>query len=113
MSWNPCEYGFRCPYMFPTDDYDFGCSYPKLGKDVEEGEEIGTCCCDADCELMDFDSQIYLILRAYYTHEKEIQKVIEIDKKESEEFVKEWEAHCKENERRREEWEKEHGRLEI
>ena len=60
----PCQFGLKCPYLCFTDDYDLGCTYPKLAKNVKEDETV-VYVYDADCELCDMDSDLYWILDAY------------------------------------------------
>lgn len=66
MMFYPCRFGFKCPYLCFTDDYDLGCTYPKLAKNVKEDETV-VYVYDADCELCEPDSDLYNILRAYET----------------------------------------------
>lgn len=103
MSWNPCELGFKCPYKCQTDDYDIGCTYPKLAKDLEEGETV-TYCYDADCELMDYDSDLSYILRTYVCKcQDTVDHAIRQMKEEDQKWVDEWREWRKEKNRQRDE----------
>lgn len=103
MSWNPCEFGFECPYKCWTDDDDIGCTYPKLAKDVEEGESV-TGCYEADCELMDYDSDLSYILRAYRCKcQDTVDCAIRQMKEEDQKWVEEWREMRKEMKRQRDE----------
>lgn len=63
----PCQCGLKCPYHHLSCDGDMICTYPYIRPD--DDMEFG-CPEDGDCGLMDFDSELYDILRACDGSEK-------------------------------------------
>lgn len=79
---NPCEYGFKCPYMSGSDEGELICTYPKLPEQIEEGETFGILS-DTFCELQyDFGERVSLFdLIDIYEWSDQARAIIESEKR--------------------------------
>lgn len=63
----PCQCGLKCPYHHFSRDDDMICTYPYIRPDDDMDFGYPE---DGNCGLMDLDTELYDILRAYDGSEK-------------------------------------------